>query len=254
MPTNDKGATTDARAEPLQFDAAVHADPSAEATRCANCRSPIVDRYFAAGGAILCASCKSALERTLSAPATAGGMVRAVLFGLVAAVIGAAIYLGVLATGWEIALVAILVGWIVGWAVRRGAGTGGRRFQLLAVALTYLAIATAYAPVMLSMSTDKTSTASDSTSRSHAAAAASTTATTAHTVPDEHTGFGMSAFYILVAVVASPVVVIAKNFPSSILTLIIIGVGLRQAWRMNARVSIAISGPHQLGAARAATR
>src|SRR5207237_4415003 len=70
------------------------------------------------------------------------------LFGLGAGIVGAAIYYAVIAlANLEIGIVAILIGYMVGYAVRRGAGgRGGRRFQALAVALTYLSIAFAYAP------------------------------------------------------------------------------------------------------------
>ena len=46
-------------------------------------------------------------------------------------------------------LVALAVGWLVGTAVRAGSGArGGLRFQLLAFALTYAAVALAYVPAM----------------------------------------------------------------------------------------------------------
>ena len=49
-------------------------------------------------------------------------------------------------TGYEIGLIAVAVGWLVGGAVRLGSkGLGGKPFQALAVALTYLAIVSHYA-------------------------------------------------------------------------------------------------------------
>src|SRR6266566_11816 len=58
------------------------------------------------------------------------------------AVVGAAVYFGIAAlTGYEFGLVAIVVGLLVGGAVRKGSnGRGGRRYQLLAVFLTYTAV------------------------------------------------------------------------------------------------------------------
>ncbi|HTQ06106.1 MAG TPA: hypothetical protein VMI54_19725 [Polyangiaceae bacterium] len=53
-------------------------------------------------------------------------------------------------TGYEFSIVAILVGVVVGAAVRHGAGgSGGRRYQELAVFLTYSAIALANIPPIL---------------------------------------------------------------------------------------------------------
>ena len=62
----------------------------------------------------------------------------AAIFGLGAALAGAAIYYAVIAiTHFEIGLVAILIGYMVGYAVRKGAGgRGGLRFQILAALLT----------------------------------------------------------------------------------------------------------------------
>jgi hypothetical protein len=58
-------------------------------------------------------------------------LLRAALFGIGAGILGAAIYYGVLAlTGYNIGLVAIGVGILVGRAVRKGSGGfGGRGYQ-----------------------------------------------------------------------------------------------------------------------------
>jgi hypothetical protein len=53
-------------------------------------------------------------------------------------------------TGLEVGLIAILVGYMVGRAVRHGSGgLGGRPQQILAVVLTYFAITTSYLPVFV---------------------------------------------------------------------------------------------------------
>ena len=63
--------------------------------------------------------------------------------------IRAAIYFAVIALAHlEIGIVAILIGYMVGYAIRKGArGRGGLRFQVMAVALTYLSVAIAYTPL-----------------------------------------------------------------------------------------------------------
>src|SRR4029450_6773668 len=73
----------------------------------------------------------------------------AALFGLGAAIAGAILYYAVIAiTNFEIGIVAIAIGFMVGWAVRKGAGgRGGRRFQVLALVLTYWAVGLAYTPI-----------------------------------------------------------------------------------------------------------
>ena len=69
--------------------------------------------------------------------------------GLGAGIVGAIIYYSVIAIAHvEIGIVAILIGYMVGAAVRKGArGGGGRRYQILAVALTYFSVGLAYSPL-----------------------------------------------------------------------------------------------------------
>ena len=75
---------------------------------------------------------------------------RALLFGGLAAIAGAAVWMTVtLLTGYEIGFIAILVGLIVGAGVKKGArGRGGWLYQSLAVLLTYLAIVSTYVPAV----------------------------------------------------------------------------------------------------------
>jgi hypothetical protein len=77
-------------------------------------------------------------------------VVRGGMYGLAAAMLGAAIYYSfVTVTDFELGLVAIVSGYLVGWAMRRGAGgRGGRRLQVAAVAMTYVSMAFAYTPLV----------------------------------------------------------------------------------------------------------
>ncbi len=53
-------------------------------------------------------------------------------------------------SGYELGIIAILVGFIVGYAVRRGAGKAqGRIFQFLALILTFFALAYAMIPIVV---------------------------------------------------------------------------------------------------------
>ena len=72
-------------------------------------------------------------------------------FGAGAGIVGAAIYYAVIAIAHlEIGIVAILIGYMVGYSVRKGAqGRGGRRFQVLAAVLTYCSVALAYTPLAI---------------------------------------------------------------------------------------------------------
>ena len=162
--------------EPLQFDRAgsASASPTALPTvTCAGCRASIDTEYFQINGNILCGRCRTAVEAAAETPRGIGPMIVAGLFGLGAGIGGAAIYYAVIAIAHlEIGIVAILIGYMVGYSVRKGAGgRGGVRFQILAATLTYASVALAYIPLAVSQMATRTRTAQTRT------AAASTVAT-----------------------------------------------------------------------------
>jgi len=177
----------------LQFDTAV---PSGTpASNCVACKRPIGDSYYTAGKAIVCASCKTRIESMPRAVATPAHIVRATVFGIGGAVAGAAVYYAILALiHLEIGLVAIAVGWLVGRAMQLGSGgQRGRTFQIIALILTYLGIAVGMTAELVKLGGTVT----------------------------------------LQTVITLPVIASIGDLPSSILTAIIIAVGLRQAWYMN---------------------
>ena len=140
----------------LQFDRAVPAasgdsDASAQAVVCAACNTTLRTAYYDVDGQQLCAACKQKVEATSAPIREWGATLRAALFGFGAAVAGAIIYYGVIAiTNFEIGIVAILIGFMVGFSVRKGArGRGGRRLQLAAAGLTYFSVAMAYFPLAM---------------------------------------------------------------------------------------------------------
>jgi hypothetical protein len=76
---------------------------------------------------------------------------RALLLGFSAAVLGAVVFFVVLwLTGYQLGLISIAVGIAVGVAVRTGAnGSSHRGFRVLAVALSYFSVALTYVPPLL---------------------------------------------------------------------------------------------------------
>jgi hypothetical protein len=119
----------------LQFDTAEPAGASMAAgpsQNCAICSQPIVSTYYALGDGMLCPAC----HETAIAPAGGsriGRLVKASLFGLGAGLVGTILWFVIRrVTNYEIGLVAIVVGVMVGSAVRKGsAGVGGRGYQVL---------------------------------------------------------------------------------------------------------------------------
>jgi hypothetical protein len=126
----------------LQFDQAEFTTPVADRPACTVCKQPIVEEYFEIGGKVLCPRCRYGVEASFQAGSRTARFFKALAFGLIAAAIGAVIYYAsVRITNINSALVSILIGFMVGAAVRKGTGNrGGRLYQLLAVFLTYSSI------------------------------------------------------------------------------------------------------------------
>lgn len=118
-----------------------HADDSAVTGQfdCGVCKTPIVEHYYQTNALSMCESCKD--QHFAEKPGFAGYF-RAAMFGFVGAILGAAVDLLVtVITGYQLGLIAIVMGWLVGMAVNLGArGRGGALFQILAMGFTYLSI------------------------------------------------------------------------------------------------------------------
>lgn len=115
-------------------------------SRCADCGASLAHHYFLVDDAPTCDDCRAALD----APVSARMVARAAGFGLAGALAGAALHWAVRAAlSVEVGYASLVIGFLVGAGVRRGARRRGLGLQLIAVALTYLAIALAYLPTML---------------------------------------------------------------------------------------------------------
>ena len=230
------------------------------------CNAPLRTEYFHVAEQATCAACKSTVERANQNAARQGRrpaiLARAFVFGLVAAIAGAILYYAVIAlTGWEIGLVAIVIGFMVGFAVQKGSGgAGGRRFQWLAVILTYFAVGLAYAPLAfksfsegdgatraaISDSTVATATTGAADSAAPADPIGAVTAA-AQSDSGSTMGAGAALGITFLFIFALPVMYIAGSMPSGLISAIIILVGMQQAWKMTARVNVPISGPYRVG-------
>ena len=204
----------------LQFDK-VAGGAAPAALRCANCNKPITDTYYTVRDKAICEECKQKADAGIAARfasgRSSGAFVRAVVFGVGAAIAGALVYyLIAVAADIQIGIVAIAIGWGVGRAIQIAAkGVGGRRYQVLAVVLTYLSVAAAFGMII------------------------------GHFHPEVDV-----ATLILNGVVA-PLRSVFRSGLGGILSAIIIGVGLRAAWQMTAGATVLIKGPFRVGAAPA---
>ena len=214
-------------AEPI--DAA--SSPNAAQT-CVVCKQPVADTYYHAQGQVVCPLCAQRIQTGQQAPPPLS-LMRAALYGGGAALGGCLLYsLVAIVLHAEIGLIAILVGWMVGKAIRHASyGRGGRPQQILAVALTYFAITTSYIPVFLY----------------HGATVAQTkSAPVSSSAPAEvrpRMSFGATVLFLLIIAAAAPFMSLTSGF-SGLISLFIIFIGLRQAWKLTERREILLMGPY----------
>ena len=256
----------------LQFDTVSSAGASAGgAVTCSSCKRSITDQYYHIGGRPICASCRAKAEGEIATWRArgqgSGAMMRAVVYGGAAMVAGALIYWGVMAyLNLEIGIVAILIGWMVGKMIRKAThNLGGRRYQILAVCLTYFAVALAYSPFAFKQIEKKrndakshqiankaTVTDSSATPDDSADAAADSAAPAAGAKGAPRPKMGAGAFLIglgalLVFILALPVLGIIGSMPSGLISALIIFIGLRAAWQLTQEAKVDIRGPFRVG-------
>lgn len=201
-----------------QFATAEYATNDSTA-KCAACQQPIGGSYFQIKGASVCAPCTEGI-RAKTPPDSHAAFARSLLFGTAGAVIGLALYVAfALATGLIIGWVSLAVGYIVGKAMRMGSrGVGGRRYQAVAVLLTYFAVSMSAVPIAIYQ-----------TGRLH----------------DGLTANAMARLAWLA--IASPILEL-RDPMSGLIGLVILFVGIRFAWRFTAGQTFNISGPFALAA------
>jgi hypothetical protein len=207
----------------IQFERAELLTPDASPRTCAGCHGAIRDTYYTAGGRLICTNCAGRILTQKPPEPGTKGLVRAALFGAGAALLGTIVYFGVLAlSGYEIGLIAVGVGWLVGKAVRKGGyGCGGWKLQALAVGLTYCSIVGSSVPLAMRTIVERQGS------------------------PVTAAADGLGLLLLFVYSLATPFLAGFRN----ILGLFIIGLGLYEAWRLNRRPQLVLSGPHALKAA-----
>jgi hypothetical protein len=192
-------------AEPLQFD---RAEPIAGGMPCASCKRPLEGEYWTLNQLRLCADC--APKVTASLGLRAGAWPRAVLFGLGAAAAGAVLWFGIeYFLHLRLGLVAIAIGWMVGKAIRKATGAGaGPEFQVLAIALTYLSVASSNLIMVAAVSGGEIG--------------------------------GLLDPGVLMHLLTLPVT------GGSPMGIIILGIALYEAWRFSKGVAVRVAGPFRL--------
>jgi hypothetical protein len=214
----------------LSFERAEFEGSAPTALTCAFCNQPLTAQYWQVSTRPACDQCRGSIARELDSSRSRASFLRAVGYGALAALAGC--------IGWiaieklfhvQIGFVAIGVGYLVGKAVRKGSGgLGGRRYQYLALGLTYAAIALASLPDLLE------AVRQQSTASSNAATSG----------PPSLGGFLWACTLLIGIALASPFLQGTEN----IIGLFIIGIGLYEAWKLTGAVSVQVLGPFSVAA------
>ena len=245
--------------KPLQFDTAIPSGPAEahsaqQGVSCVGCRRPLRSEYFDVDGQSTCRSCRDQVARLAETPREWGVFFRACLFGFVAAVLGAIVYYAVIAiTNFEIGIVAIAIGYMVGQGIRMATqGRGGRRFQVVALVLTYWAVGLAYVPFVFS-EISKPDTSEQASISTATVADAPDAPADEEPAPEASASSDGLNLPVALAILAGfslllPVLTVVSSMPGGVISAAIIAFGMQQAWRMTAAPQPQISGPYRIGA------
>jgi len=240
----------------LQFDRAEF-DQGA-ALSCSGCNSPISGQYFQVNGQVACPNCRQQIDTAFSGGSKPGRAVKAFAAGIAAAIAGFVVYWGIrAATGYEFGLVAILIGFMVGGAVRWGAEKrGGLFYQLMAVVLTYMSIASNYTPDVIQGLRQRN--AEDTAVEASADVAiqngeTKTAPAAATSAPSTQGGRSLPLWFELIFGFIVSLAVPFMGGVSNIIGWLIIGFGLLQAWQMNKRIPLTVAGPFNNASPQAPT-
>lgn len=248
----------------LQFDRAEPTPGAAGMTgtmTCKACGNRLSDTYYVVNGHIVCEKCRRTVEAEWERGGAAGRFAKALGLGLVA-MIGCSIvwYLVLKATNSQWGILAVIVGLAIGAAVRKGSnGRGGWRYQALAIFLTYTAIVSSYVPLIIDEmrnhqveltkldSSKKTlpQSIADSTTATPTAASATTTTEPAAQSGDSKIGplgFLVGAVVLIAVLYATPFLAGVQ----SLLGILIIGFALYEAWKLNRKSELKVTGPHRV--------
>ncbi|MFN7936403.1 MAG: hypothetical protein U0R19_23950 [Bryobacteraceae bacterium] len=205
----------------LQFQTA---DIVEQKAACSQCAAVLENEYYQLAGADVCPDCAARFQSGQQRPKQTWVM-RGFLYGLGAAIGCSIVYAAIVwITSFQLSLMAVVVGYFVGKAVLRGSrGLGGRRCQIVAVALTYFSITSSYVPSMFQSVVERAESQrkkGEPVKRSNEPV----------TGGDVMMGTGV----LLILSMIAPFFSVTRGL-NGILGLLIIFIGLHQAWKLTAR-------------------
>jgi hypothetical protein len=223
-----------------------------EISECAFCSTPLHSSYFLLDALPACEACRYRQEEESRIGTGTSDLLRASAAGFGAAVAGSILYYAVAAlTEREYAIIAILVGVMVGGAVRWGSRhKGGRACQAIAIVLTYMAIATSYLPMALKQFPDQEKAPATATQPATAPTSGGPSLGPAKAAEAAAADEPLTASTFILGILA--LLAFAAILPflaglESIVGLMIIGIALWQAWSLNKKKVLGITGPFRVG-------
>lgn len=220
-------------------------EPS-QSPACRECKQPVVGPYYMTNDAVLCGACGERLSRE-GHQDRPGAFVRALLAGIIAAIIGLALYAGfTILTGIYIGYVSLAVGFIIGKGITMGSrGVGGRKYQIAAILLTYTAVSMAAIPIAFHQ-VSKAEKVDQQQVQTPAPPSNSTPSAdkpaTGQKSNGEKISFGAALGKLALIGLASPFWELADE-PGGIIGLVILFVSMLAAWKITARSPLQLSGP-----------
>jgi hypothetical protein len=195
----------------LQFDRAEFSG-AVPAVTCGACNRNVIQNYYTLGERIYCATCRE--QHGGDSGGGFGRFVRATGASMLVALGGSILWWGVRAlTNYELALIAIAIGYGVGAAMQWGTrGRTNRVYQVLAVLITYTGIVLNYVPDIAQGMAE---------------------------------GSTVGPVHVIVAIVmsfAAPFLMGASN----VLGILIIGFGLFRAWTQTRPRAMEFAGPYSV--------
>ncbi|MBS1829756.1 MAG: hypothetical protein JST93_30935 [Acidobacteria bacterium] len=236
-------APTPPSVDSLQFQTA---DIAEKKPACSQCSTLLENEYYQLAGADICPACANAFQTGQQRPKQTWVM-QGFLYGLGAAIGCSIVYAAIVwITNFELSLMAIVVGYVVGKAVLRGArGLGGRRCQMVAVALTYFSITTSYLPLMFKAFAEKAESEAKAAQKGKPPANPVRVEEVKQSrEPMTAGGLAVGVGVLLVFSMVAPFFGITEGF-NGMLGLFIIFIGLHQAWKLTARDERLLMGPYQ---------
>ena len=225
--------------------------------RCQLCGQTLGSSYYRVGPNQACPQCAEKAKFEIPKD-THSAFVRGITFGIGGAILGWIAYSTFsIVTGIEIGYLSVLVGFLVAKAIMMGSkGIGGRRYQVVALLLTYVAVSMSAVPIgIAAMMKARDAKKAAVTQNS---AGAQTPAPNDEDSPGNSSGdssgdssgpisfqpksTGGVVLYLVMVGLASPFLEF-QNPLSGGIGIIILLVGIRIAWQMTAGKSLDILGP-----------